>query len=149
MGTELSSTPKLENEVTTIIDNLVLPNKLENDADINKLSHTLLSLVDKCLPLAEEAYQAFPKESNARALNSFISQSRELANDIRSLQDKKKNVSKIMAEVLKPVFTQIYEEMLNIPDHLKEVTTGEYEDNIKNFLTSLLKMTHSKIEEIF
>lgn len=139
-----------EAAIVDILDSLAKTKLLENDADINKLSHVLLEIVNDCIPLAVKSYREFPKESSARALNSFISQTREISNDIRSLQDKKKNVNKLIASIIQPAFTQIYEEMINIPEHLKDVESlTEYEENVKAFLTHLLKNVHNKIEDIF
>lgn len=139
-----------EKSIEQIIKDLSSIKQLKSDSDINKMSHILLEIVNTCIPIAFDFYKNFPKDSASKSLNTFISQAREIGNDIRALQDKRKNVSKIMNELLKPVFQQIYEEMLFIPTHLEEAENQEdYEKRIQDFLTYLLKNIQVKLEDIF
>lgn len=125
-----------------------LASNLETEADITELAQQLLTIVNKCIPKAVEAYENQPKKSNADALNLFISQSRELSNDLRSLQNKKAQTNKIIKECLTPAFQQIHEQMLNIPHHLKEMTPSEYEEEMKNFMSLVVRGICEKLKEI-
>lgn len=130
------------------MEGIRLESQLETEADMTELAQQLLSITNKCIPKAVEAYEASPKKSNADALNLFISQSRELSNDLRSLQNKKAQTNKIIKECLTPAFQQIHEQMLNIPHHLKEMKIEEYEDEMKNFMSLVVRSVCEKLKEI-
>lgn len=130
------------------MEGIRLESQLETEADMTELAQQLLSITNKCIPKAVEAYEVAPKKSNADALNLFISQSRELSNDLRSLQNKKAQTNKIIKECLTPAFQQIHEQMLNIPHHLKEMKIEEYEDEMKNFMSLVVRSVCEKLKEI-
>lgn len=133
---------------STAMEDVYLPSSLETDADITEMSQQLLQITNKCIPLAVSAYETAPKKSNADSLNLFISQSRELANDLRSLQNKKVQTNKIIKECLAPAFQQIHDQMLNIPDMLAQATVEEYEAEIKQFMTLVVKNILEKLKEL-
>ena len=131
-----------------VMSGIQLASNLETEADITELAQQLLSITNKCIPKAVEAYEHAPKKSNADALNLFISQSRELSNDLRSLQNKKAQTNKIIKECLTPAFQQIHEQMLNIPHHLKEMSMEDYEEEMKNFMSLVVRGVCEKLKEI-
>ena len=144
---------KLENFPThNFIDQAVLVNYLETDADINKLEHQLLKIVNDCIPIALTAYQDQPKKSNADALNLFISQTREISNDIRNLHNKKDHTQKILNDCLKPSIMKIYNQILGIKEN-EEVTLKqskeEFDEQIKEFLKQILQEIQLKLEDLF
>lgn len=133
---------------SVIMEGVILPTNLETDADINELSQQLLSITNKCVPIAVGAYECSPKKSNADALNLFISQSREITNDIRSLQNKKIQTNKIIKECLTPAFQQIHEQMLNIPLALQDMSMEDYEDEMKTFMALVVRGVCEKLKEM-
>lgn len=143
------SSPTIQfSNTQSVMDGVILESTLENDSDITNLSQQLLTIVHRCIPTAVEAYAAAPKKSNADALNLFVSQSRELANDLRSLHNKKIQTNKILKECLTPAFQRVHDQMLNIPHHLKNLTPEEYEAEMKNFMTLIVKQICEKLKEI-
>jgi hypothetical protein len=130
------------------MDGIALLSSLQDDSDITELSQQLLALVNRCIPKATEAYENQPKKSNADALNLFISQSRELANDLRSLHNKKIQTNKIIKECLSPAFIQINEQMLNIPNHIQGLSAKDYEEEVKLFMSQIVKQVFEKLKEI-
>jgi hypothetical protein len=127
-----------------------LPQMLENDADINRLEHELLKIVNECIPLAVASYNSDPKKPNADALNSFISQSREIAHDIRNLQDKKKQTEKIFKEILQPTILKIFHYIENIKENeavIIETSREDFNNQTRMFLTQILQNLKTKIED--
>lgn len=131
-----------------IMEGVFLASTLETESDMTELTQQLLTIVNRCIPKAVEAFEEQPKKSNADSLNLFISQGRELTNDLRSLQNKKVQTNKIIKECLTPAFHQVHEQMLNIPHHLKEMSLEEYEAEMKNFMTLVVRGVCEKLKEI-
>lgn len=132
----------------SVMDGIILKTQLETEADINALSTQLLTIVNKCIPLATEAYESNAKKSNADALNLFISQSRELTNDIRSQHNKKIQTNKILKECLSPIFQKILDHMQTIPSISSQLTKEEYEEELRNFMFIISKQVAEKLKEI-
>lgn len=143
-----NNSPGVVSTIPAVMEGITLVSSLENDSDITELSQQLLTLVNRCIPKATDAYEQQPKKSNADALNLFISQSRELANDLRSLQNKKAQTDKIIKECLTPGLQQIHEQMLNIPQYIKEMSSEDYEDEIKKFMSLVVRGICEKLKEI-
>ena len=129
-----------------------LPTDLHNDADIKKLELELLKITHECIPVARQTYLNDPKKSNSDSLNTFISQSREIAHDIRNLQDKKRQTEKVLNECLKPSIMKIYNHMLSIKEFQAESLScsfEEFDDQAKTFLKQILQEIQIKLEDVF
>lgn len=132
----------------SIMEGIILKSNLETDADIAFLSQQLLTIVNKCIPVATDAYERQPKKSNADALNLFISQSRELTNDIRSQHNKKVQLNKILKECLGPVFQKILDQMFLLPSQIPTLSKEDYEQELHTFMTSVAKQVAERLKEI-
>lgn len=131
-----------------IMEGIILKTSLDTEADIAALTQQLLTIVNRCVPTAVVAYEHNAKKSNADALNLFISQSRELANDIRSQHQKKVQVNKILKECLTPTLQKIYDQMINLPEQIKALSAVEYETAVHEFMSLVAKQIAEKLNEI-
>lgn len=85
----------------------------ENDAAADLILKSMLSLLIKLIPIAENAYREQPKQGQAYALNNLISTARELAADLQATGDKQAVVDNIIFNVLTPTAQNIVSFLIN------------------------------------
>lgn len=74
----------------------------EDDSAILKSQRSLLNMLVDLIPIAENTYREFRTERAAYAMNAFISQMRELMQDIVSSQDRALAADTIIHNIIKP-----------------------------------------------
>lgn len=87
--------------------------KGDMDKAIVTFQRQMLATLMRLIPMAEKEYRKYKKEYTAYALNSLISQARELTSDIQSSDDRAKLANTLVMEVVMPAFQQSVQEMIN------------------------------------
>jgi hypothetical protein len=147
---QVSSEQEKEKNLLTLEETLQeirLTTSLQSDAEIENFSQQLLTLVNQCIPKATSTYENSPKKSNADALNLFISQSREIVNDLRSVRNKRVQVNKIVQECLSPAFTTIRDQLLSAPIAYQDLGEAQYMQEVDNIMKLLAKSVVEKLKE--
>lgn len=93
-----------------------------NDSDnaIDQAQRQLLLMLIELIPIAEDKYREFGNERAAYALNSLVSQIRELISDIRSEEDSSQLVQKILNNILHPTFLLLGQNLVDNMYHLRK-----------------------------
>ena len=88
---------------------------LEQDSDraSERFQRRALAMLIDLIPVAEAKYRERAGEHSAYALNSLISQARELISDIQAGKDSEELVNTLGLEILKPCFTAIAQSMID------------------------------------
>lgn len=71
----------------------------------------LMQLID-LIPVAEDAYRAYPSQSNAYALNTLISSAREILAEIEAQNDGTQMSVSLVQEILMPSFQEIAQQIV-------------------------------------
>jgi uncharacterized protein YehS (DUF1456 family) len=93
--------------------------KGDMDKAIVTFQRQMLATLMRLIPMAEKEYRKYKKEYTAYALNSLISQARELTSDIQASDDRARLANTLVMDVLKPAFQQSVQEMINTHYALK------------------------------
>jgi hypothetical protein len=80
---------------------------------VSRFQRDSLKAVLELLPIAQAQYKKNPTMSNAYALNSIISQVRELVNDMESAREQAQLVDSILDTYVRPTFLNIASYLLN------------------------------------
>lgn len=89
------------------------PAEVRSDAGVLSMYRMMLSATLDMLPVAKTQYDRYKNERAAYAFSTLVNQSRDLANDIRSLQDLEGQVQHILANVMQPAFTLLVQNLIN------------------------------------
>lgn len=93
--------------------------KGDMDKAIVTFQRQMLATLMRLIPMAEKEYRKYKKEYTAYALNSLISQARELTSDIQASDDRARLANTLVMDVVKPAFQQSVQEMINTHYSLK------------------------------
>ena len=85
----------------------------QNDNAISLFQKSTLSTIIDLITIAERQYRKKKVESSAYALNSLISQARELIADLEARHDRLNMASNITREVLQPQFMRMASNIIN------------------------------------
>lgn len=108
-------------------------NPEQRDAAVLKL---MRNLVLDLLPIAEKNYRKYPIHTNASAVNSLISQEREISNDLRAISDYRARAN-LVVDLVKQEYEQITSELIsNIQACESRIRKS---NNIKEELQQLLQ----------
>lgn len=89
------------------------------DQAIITFQRQMLATILRLIPIAEAQYRKEKKEHTAYALNSLVSQARELAADIASSADRAGVAETILAEFWMPTFTSFVQSLVTEAQTLK------------------------------
>lgn len=133
-----------KDEVSTIQRLLEAHN---SDGAITVFQKTALATMIELIPIAEEKYRKFGNERSAYALNSLITQARELVGDIKAEQDQRELALRLSREIVNPAFIQIMQNMVDNLYQLKRnvescVPTNRVSDVHRQVEQTAREITH-------
>lgn len=91
----------------------------QTDQAIAVFQKQMLATMVRLIPIAENQYRREKKEHTAYALNSLVSQARELAADIQASADRAQIAERIIAEYWVPTFTAFVQTLVTEAQVLK------------------------------
>jgi hypothetical protein len=98
------------------------------DTAVTRFQKSALATLIELIPIAESKYRKYGNERAAYAMNSLISQSRELITDIKAEQNSRDLALRITSEILRPAFVMIMQNMVDNMYHLKKNMEGYVPD---------------------
>jgi len=115
-------------------------------------------LLVELIPYAEDEYRSNPKERNAYAMNSLISQARELVADIQAERDSKGLALRLSHEILSPAFVSMAQNVIDtiyylkrtidpniLPDEQRRVY--KHMDEAARSIASYMEMTYNETRD--
>jgi hypothetical protein len=130
------------------------------DQAVQVFQRQAYSTIVRLIPIAEKEYLLGKRDHQLYALNSVISQGRELANDLMSSDNKKQLGETIIREILEPAFKQILQQMMQeqmmlktaLSDKLKPefltASSGELDSSLRRVAGSMTEIFKSSSEQI-
>lgn len=106
-----------KNDVVNILDHL----ERESETTFTAFHKASIGSLLRLVPVAETAYRNRPSESTARALNSYLSQLRELLADVKAERDTKELANRIVTDLVFPTFMRIAQ---NLHDNMRQFQTS-------------------------
>lgn len=124
----------------------------ESDTANKRLMQDSLRMIVSLIPVAENAYRSRPSQSNAYALNSYLSSSRELIADLEAMDDRGAIAERITNGLLfdysRDIMQQIIYAFQMLPEEIAPSLSREEDvQNIRNKVTRNLRGVAQYIEE--
>lgn len=92
----------------------------DNDSTASETQRSLLSMMVQLIPIAEQNYKTYRTERAAYALNSLVSQVRELLSDLQSTNDRSVVIENILYNVIEPTLRQYAQYLIDSNLELKQ-----------------------------
>lgn len=128
-SSEAEITSLFENAFGKLHDDAAEPNAdFRSDEASRNFQRAAYALVLSMIPVAEINYRRSTKQNDAYALNAFIDQARELANDLRQINDADNQVEFIRKRIVSPLFLNAAQVMLTENATLKSTVDTEVKD---------------------
>lgn len=89
------------------------------------MTRAMLAMVVDLIPVAEQAYRESKKEQSAYALNALVNQARELATDLKMMQDVEGQAEFIRDKLITPIFMSMTQQILASMMSLKNTIDTE------------------------
>ena len=115
----------------------------QGDKAIVAMLRAMLTSTLKMIPTAEYQYHLYKNERAAYAYSALINQAREIANDIRNVQNLEQQVDKIMDDIVKPSFSLIVQHLVEELDNSGKKLYKEVEN--KAIVKKILKRSARNI----
>lgn len=133
--------------------------KLSNNNDLTSaesildLHKAMLKLVVDMISIGESQYRQWKGERAAYALNSLINQARELASDIRSMQEVNSQTEKIAENIILPSMTMLVQNNTNMVLNMKKqilshITKKDVKAVVSKIIDNLIRSQASYINEL-
>lgn len=123
------------------------------DQAIIEFQRQMLATVLRLIPIAERQYRKEKKEHTAYALNSLVSQARELSADIQSSADRSRVAEVIVTDMLLPTFRSFIEslvmETMTLKAVLKTKVRTEARDTVEVAVDNVVKQVAKNGNELF
>lgn len=117
LTSRLSKLDSVFKDEVVAIQRLLQQNQSDNATACFQKS--MLALLIELIPFAEDEYRKMPKERNAYAMNSLISQARELISDLKAERDSKGLALRLSHEILNPAFISMVQNIIDANYYLK------------------------------
>lgn len=119
-----------EKAFSTLHEDASNPNAdFRSDGAAKNMQRASLALVLSLIPEAEINYRKSGKQTDAYALNAFIDQARELANDLRMMNDADNQSEFILRRILMPMFLNLGQVLISEITGVKAIVDTEVRDN--------------------
>ena len=119
------------------------------DTAIVAFQKSMLRTVIDLIPQAEDKYRTSGNETSAYAMNSIISQARELINDIQSDDNRKQIGLNLCNQIIQPNFIKVVQNLVNAMHFMQQEVEALVPNNKRKELASIInKNTRSVVSHL-